>query len=180
MEKYYLKNGKEVKMGDSLVNKKEVKTKFGTVASMETIMVSKFSLPYLIKKGIVTTKECKEEEPTEVKVAEKIMANLCQQFGSTFDEVCGFLETVKGINEGAFLSIVYKKVAVECDKAYPDYIADSPKIYIISLGNDKIYETDKSDITSYRKFAAFRNPKEAELAIKVAKVIEKWVSEAND
>ena len=56
MEKFYLKNGKEVQIGDTLT--KVTKTKhplFGEGTKVESVVITKTSLPKLIERGIITT-----------------------------------------------------------------------------------------------------------------------------
>ena len=83
MKKIYLKNGKEVQLGDILTKVSKVKDSFfgkGTV--IENVKVTKDILPNLIEAGIVTTtKPAKSVVETEVpmeleyyiqKIAEKL------------------------------------------------------------------------------------------------------------
>ena len=56
MEKIYLKNGKEVQLGDILTKVSKVKDPFfGKCTVTENVKVTKDILPKLIEDGIVTT-----------------------------------------------------------------------------------------------------------------------------
>ena len=79
----------------------------------------------------------------------------------------GFLGKVYEINPGAAISIMLKEIAIELDKKYPDHIRFSPEIYIFSANRGKIVKLDKTNIKTFKFFAAFRTKEDAEFAIKV-------------
>ena len=68
MEKIYLKNGKEVQLGDILTKVSKVENPvFGEGAIVQRVVVTEGILPELIKAGIVTTK-LDEKPVAETKV----------------------------------------------------------------------------------------------------------------
>ena len=83
------------------------------------------------------------------------------------DKMNGFLGKLYEINPGAVISIMLKEIAIELDKKYPDHIRFSPEIYIFSANRGKIVKLDKTNIKTFKFFAAFRTKEDAEFAIKV-------------
>ena len=79
----------------------------------------------------------------------------------------GFLGKVYEINPGAVISILLKEIAIELDKKYLDHIRFSPEIYVFSTTRGKIVKLDKTNIKTFKFFAAFRTKEDAEFAIKV-------------
>ena len=79
----------------------------------------------------------------------------------------GFLGKVYEINPGAVISILLKEIAIELDKKYLDHIRFSPEIYVFSTTHGKIVKLDKTNIKTFKFFAAFRTKEDAEFAIKV-------------
>ena len=67
MEKIYLKNGKEVQIGDTLIKVEMKDPFFGKIKVAEHVVVTKDILPKLLEAGIVTTtKPAKSVVETEV------------------------------------------------------------------------------------------------------------------
>lgn len=83
------------------------------------------------------------------------------------DKMDGFLGKLYEINPGAVISIMLKEIAIELDKKYPDHIRFSPEIYCFSINHGKIVKLDKTNIKTFKFFAAFRTKEDAEFAIKV-------------
>ena len=83
------------------------------------------------------------------------------------DKMNGFLGKLYEINPGAVISIMLKEIAIELDKKYPDHIRFSPEIYCFSINHGKIVKLDKTNIKTFKFFAAFRTKEDAEFAIKV-------------
>lgn len=183
MEKFILKNGKEVKMGDKLIKHGVVDTPFGKGLIMQEIIMNEETLPELIKAGVLTPmKECphkdgclcrhctKGEVPMDMNFyTEKIAVRL----GWKPEKVYNYLNSVDSILPTAAFSMVLREIAIELDKKYEDHIENSPEIYIISMLDGRITKANKAHIKNYRNFAAFRTIEDAKIACRIVKPILK-------
>lgn len=183
MEKFILKNGKEVKMGDSLIKHGVVDAPFGKGFITQEIIVNEKTLPELIKAGVLTPmKECthkagclyghctKGEVPMDMNFyIERIAARL----GWKPEKVYNYLNSVDSILPAAAFSMVLREIATELDKKYEDHIENSPEIYVISLLDGRITKANKAHIRNYRNFAAFRTIEDAKSACRIVKPILK-------
>lgn len=183
MEKFILKNGKEVKMGDKLIKHGVADTPFGKGFIMQEIIVNEKTLPELIKAGVLTPmKECphkagclckhcaKGEVPMDMNFyIEKIAVRL----GWKPEKVYNYLNSVDSILPVAAFSMVLREIAIELDKKYEDHIENSPEIYIISMLDGRITKANKAHIKNYRNFAAFRTIEDAKIACRIVKPILK-------
>lgn len=183
MEKFILKNGKEVKMGDKLIKHGVVDTPFGKGLIMQEIIMNEKTLPELIKAGVLTPmKECphkagclcrhctKGEVPMDMNFyIEKIAVRL----GWKPEKVYNYLNGVDSILPAAAFSMVLREIAIELDKKYEDHIENSPEIYVISMLDGRITKANKAHIKNYRNFAAFRTIEDAKIACRIVKPILK-------
>lgn len=83
------------------------------------------------------------------------------------DKMDGFLGKVYDINPGAAISIMLKEIAITLDKKYSDHIKNSPQIYAFSLASGKVIQLDKTNIKTFKAFAAFRSKEDVEFAVKI-------------
>ena len=184
MEKFILKNGKEVKMGDKLIKHGVADTPFGKGFIMQEIIVNEKTLPELIKAGVLTQvnyahgadcpcRHCtKGEVPMDMNFCiEKIAARL----GWKPEKVYNYLNSVDSILPAAAFSVVLREIAIELDKKYEDHIENSPEIYVISMLDGRITKANKAHIKNYRNFAAFRSVSDAKIACRIVKPILKEV-----
>lgn len=183
MEKFILKNGKEVKMGDKLIKHGVADTPFGKGFIVQEIIVNEKTLPELIKAGVLTPmKECphkagclcrhctKGEVPMDMNFyIEKIAVRL----GWKPEKVYNYLNSVDSILPAAAFSMVLREIAIELDKKYEDHIENSPEIYVISMLDGRITKANKAHIKNYRNFAAFRTIEDAKIACRIVKPILK-------
>lgn len=183
MEKFILKNGKEVKTGDKLIKHGVADTPFGKGFIMQEIIVNEKTLPELIKAGVLTPmKECphkagclcrhctKGEVPMDMNFyIEKIAVRL----GWKPEKVYNYLNSVDSILPAAAFSMVLREIAIELDKKYEDHIENSPEIYVISMLDGRITKANKAHIKNYRNFAAFRTIEDAKIACRIVKPILK-------
>lgn len=176
MKKIYLKNGKEVQLGDILTKVAKVKTPFfgkGTV--IQHIVVTKDILPKLLKAGIVTT--TKPEKPvaeTEVPMElEYYIQKIAEKHGWKIEKAYNYLNSVDAILPAAAFSMVLREIAIELDKKYEDHIEKSPEIYVISMFDGRITKANKAHIKNYRNFAAFRSVSDAKIACTITRDILK-------
>lgn len=182
MEKFILKNGKEVKMGDKLIKHGVADTPFGKGFIMQEITVNEKTLPELIKAGVLTQVDCahgadcscrhctKSEVPMDMNFyIEKIATRL----GWKPEKVYNYLNSVDSILPAAAFSMVLREISIELDKKYEDHVENSPEIYVISMLDGRITKANKAYIKNYRNFAAFRTIEDAKIACRIVKPILK-------
>ena len=176
MEKIYLKNGKEVQIGDTLAKtSKVVDSLFGECTMVHHIVVTKDILPKLIESGIVTTKPTKSTV-AETKVPmelEYYIQKIADRLGWKLEKMYNYLNTIDVILPAAALSLILKEIAVELDKKYKDHIQNSPEIFAISMLNGRIGRINKANIKNYKNFAAFRSIEDAKIACFIVRDILK-------
>ena len=177
MEKFYLTNGKEVQIGDTLTKVTKVNDSlFGKGTIVHHIVVTKNTLPKLLEAGIVTTTKPvksvvkKTEVPMEL---EYYIQKIAEKLGWKVEKVYNYLNSVDTILPAAAFSMVLREVAIELDKRYEDHIENSPEIYVISLLDGRIAKVNKAHIKNYRNFAAFRSISDAKIACSIVKDILK-------
>ena len=182
MEKFILKNGKEVKIGDRLIKNSIMDTFFGKRIYLQEVTINERTLPELIKAGILTRVDCthgtdchcghctNNEIPMDINFyIEKIAARL----GWKPEKVYNYLNNVDSILPAAAFSMVLREIAVELDKKYEDHIENSPEIYVISMLDGRITKANKAHIKNYRNFAAFRTIDDARIACRIVKPVLK-------
>lgn len=171
MDKLYLKNGKEVHMGDTIsLCTEAVDPIFGKVKTTVAIPVTDATLPKLLKTGILTMTKCQAEGkvPTDVTY---YVEKLAERIGWKPEKAGNFLNNVHKIYPNAAFSIVLREIAIELDKAYDDHIQDSPEIFVISNLDGRITKANKAVIKNYRNFAAFRSVEDAKIACKILREV---------
>lgn len=182
MEKIYLKNGKEVQLGDTLTKVSKVKDPFfGKGAVVQHIVITKDILPKLLEAGIVTTKSAKStvvesEVPMEL---EYYIQKIAEKLGWKIEKVSNYLNNVDTILPAAAFSMVLREIAIELDKKYEDHIEKSHEIYVISMLDGRITKANKAYIKNYRNFAAFRTVSDAKIACSIVKDILKEMFKNN-
>ena len=179
MEKVYLKNGKEVKIGDTLIlTYRSESSIFGGATMIKSIIVTVDNLPKLIEAGIVTTKPTESAKSTvaETKVPmelEYYIQKIADRLGWKLEKMYNYLNTIDVILPAAALSLILKEIAVELDKKYKDHIQNSPEIFAISMLNGRIGRINKANIKNYKNFAAFRSIEDAKIACFIVRDILK-------
>ena len=180
MEKFYLKNGKEVKIGDTLT--KVIKTKhplLGEGTVVESVVVTKATLPKLIERGIITTSPGSDFDVDKVMPTESHMnlhyyvEKLAKKLNWKVEKMYSYLNTIDSVYPAAAFSIVLREVAIELDKKYEDHIEKSPEIYVVSMLDGRITKANKAHIKNYRNFAAFRTVEDAKTACSIVREILK-------
>lgn len=181
MEKFYLKNGKEVQIGDTIT--KVIKTKhplLGESTMVESVVVTKAAIPQLLKAGIISKsigkviKEVEEYEMEGKKLSlDYYIEKLAERLGWKVDKVYNYLNTIDSVYPVAAFSMILREVAIELDKKYKDHIENSPEIYVISLLDGRITKANKAHIKNYRNFAAFRTIGDAKTACNIVKELLK-------
>ena len=182
MEKFILKNGEEVKMGDKLIKQGVVNTLFGTEFIIQEIIVNEKTLPELLKAGVLTPVGCAHDTDCTCKPCAKnevpmginfYIERIAARLGWKPEKVYNYLNSVDSILPSAAFSMILREIATELDKKYEDHIENSPEIYVISLLDGRITKANKAHIKNYRNFAAFRTIEDAKIACKIVKPILK-------
>ena len=178
MEKFYLKNGKEVQIGDTIM--KVIKTNSPTCKGtiVETTVVTEHSLPELIKKGIITSSlgsnlELGSDLDIDNKTLHYYIEKLAKRLNWKVEKMYNYLNTIDSVYPAAAFSMLLREIAIELDKKYKDHIEKSPEIYVLSLLDGRITKANKTHIKNYRNFAAFRNIEDAKIACSIVKPILK-------
>lgn len=180
MKKFYLKNGREVQVGDTIT--KVIKAKhplLGEVTMAEKVVVTEAALPKLIEKGIITTSLGSDFDVDKVKPAESHMnlhyyvEKLAKKLNWKVEKMYNYLNTIDSVYPAAAFSMILREVAIELDKKYEDHIEKSPEIYVISMLDGKITKANKAHIKNYRNFAAFRSIEDAKTACSIVREILK-------
>ena len=178
MKKYVLThNGKEVKIGDTLINQGTTSTPFGKVAVIQEINVTEKIIPELLEAGVIVPAQgggcscshCKSEEMTVGYYVDKI----ADRMGWNPKKVVNHLNAINAIHPSAAFSVVLREIAIELDKKYDDHIQESPRIFVVSMLDGRITEANKAHIKNYRNFAAFRNIEDAKIACRITRDILK-------
>ena len=185
MKKIYLKNGKEVQIGDTICKVKKINhSALGSGKVVEHILVTKEMLPKLIKSGILTVKEDVDKPvvlPSNLEADDAGMSmdlefyiqKIADRLDWKIEKVYNYLNSVDTILPAAAFSMVLREIAIELDKKYEDHIKKSPEIYVISLLDGRITKANKAHIKNYRNFAAFRSVSDAKIACSIVKDILK-------
>lgn len=179
MKKYVLKqSGKEVKVGDTLVNQGTITTPLGRAHVVQEILVTKDNIPELLKEGIITLAPlsnctCNECLPEEKMQISYYVNKIAERFNCIPSKIRKLLETLNYIYPAASFSVVLREIAIELDKKYDDHIQNSPKIYVVSSLDGRITEANKAHIKNYKNFAAFRSIEDARIACKITKKLLK-------
>lgn len=177
MKKIYLKNGKEVQIGDTIYKVKKINhSALGSGKVVEHILVTKEMLPKLIKSGILTVKEDVDKPvvlPSNLEADDAGMSmdlefyiqKIADRLDWKIEKVYNYLNSVDTILPAAAFSMVLREIAIELDKKYEDHIEKSPEIYVISMLDGRITKANKAHIKNYRNFAAFRSVSDAKLPV---------------
>lgn len=180
MKKFYLKNGEEVKIGDTITKvTKDECCPFGGGIVVESIVVCEKTLPELIERGIIITSPGSDFDVDKVMPAESHMnlhyyvEKLAKKLNWKVEKVYNYLNTIDSVYPAAAFSMILREVAIELDKKYEDHIEKSPEIYVISMFDGKITKANKAHIKNYRNFAAFRSVEDAKTACSIVREILK-------
>lgn len=178
MKKFVLvHNGKEVKIGDTLVKQGVIDIPFGKTVVMQEIAVTEQSVPELITAGIIKPVEgpccgkcAMEAVPMDIAY---YVQKIAKRLGWHPNKVDNHLNAIDTIYPSAAFNVILREVATELDLKYADHIYNSPKIYVVSLLDGRITEANKAHIKNYKNFAAFRSIEDAKIACRITRDILK-------
>lgn len=181
MKKFYLKNGKEVQIGDIITKITSTKRPCPNECIMvENVIVSETTLPKLIEDGILTAVPGSDFDADKILDTNKVhmdlgyyIKKLAERLGWKVEKVYNYLNTIDSVYPATAFSMVLREIAIELDKKYKDHIENSPEIYVISLIDGKITKANKAHIKNYRNFAAFRSVSDAKIACSIMKDVLK-------
>lgn len=178
MKKFVLvHNGKEVKMGDTLVKQSAIDTPFGKIVVLQEITVTEQSIPELITADIIKPVEgpccgecAKEVVPMDIAY---YVHKIAKRLGWHPNKVANHLNAIDTIYPSAAFNVIMREIATELDLKYADHIYNSPKIYVVSSLDGRITEANKAHIRNYKNFAAFRSIEDAKIACRITRDILK-------
>lgn len=175
MEKYYLTNGKEVKVGDTISNvKRFIHPMLGEINVTECIVVTEDTLPILEQAGVILKYEKNKKNTNEVPMElHYYVEKIAKRLNWKIEKVYNYLNTVDTILPAAAFSMVLREIAIELDKKYEDHIEKSPEIYVVSMFDGRITKANKAHIKNYRNFAAFRSVSDAKIACSIVRDVLK-------
>lgn len=166
MKKYiFVPTGREANIGDVLV---QVERMFGVNVPVRTIVITKDSLPELIKEGLIH--EVNDDSDITVQSA---MKHLAERIGWKVNNLEKYFDNLYKIHPAAVFSVILKEVAIMLDEKYPDHINNSKEIYVVSALNGCITKVDKAHIKNFKNFAAFRSINDAKIACSIVRDILK-------
>lgn len=161
MEKYIFKDtGKEVKVGDTI----SCTLKGAHFESSAIVTLDETTFNEFVKRGIIIA--VKEEKLHDISY---YIMLLSKRFGCPLTVMAKSLSTIAAIYPMSAFNIILREIAIDLDKAYPDHIRNSEKIYSISSINGKITEVNKAHIRNYKNFAAFRSIADARKACRITR-----------
>lgn len=184
MKKYILKDGKEVKFGDTVY----AKTNSNGFHYVVTATINEYTVDLL--KGLDIIKEMevsdtpiedkvindtfKEEANTKQKelelaikehYLELVKEYVARKLGVNVYDAVKYLNDLEEINPASALNIYLKRISLKLDKKYPHTpIRSLDKIYVISVYDGKVISICPKNIKSLKHFAWFRDIKDAEFA----------------
>ena len=172
MEKYYLENGKEVQIGDTVTKTTEMShPSLGECTIKTSAVVTEENIPRLLEAGIIF-KDTVEEEEKEVNLYYYV-EKLAERFGWKPEKMSNYLDTIDDVYPAAAFSMILREIAIELDEKYEGHIKESPEIYVISMFDGRIIKANKAHIKNYRNFAAFRSIEDAKFACRVTRELLK-------
>lgn len=160
-KKYFLKTGKEVKIGDEVIITFSDVKENSSYSYKSSYTITKDNIQVFIDMGIITVVNDVDEDYDYTTAIAKVAVKL----GWDSEDI---IHMAKNYTQAVF-SMLIKEVAIALDKKYPDHISKEPIVYIISVINGDIVPVYKEDIINYNNFAAFRSVVDA----KKAKIILK-------
>ena len=186
MKKYILKDGKEVKFGDTIKGKADFKDfHMSVIATFDESTVDT-----LKELGIVREIELSDTPEEKVKATaneletaikehyfhilkednipceydikehhlELVEEYVARKLGVNIYEAIKYLEDLENISPASVLNIYLKRISLKLDKKYPHIpIRSLDKIYIISMYDGKVTSVCPKDIKNLKHFAWFRS-----------------------
>lgn len=169
MEKYYLEDGKEVKVGDVITKTSTKKTEHGVTTVIESFTFTESLIPALIAAGVITVRKDSKTDKVPMFLTYYV-EKIAERKGWDIVDTYKYLSTTYQMLPAAAFSILLREIAVELDKKYEDHIENSSEIWVVSLFDGRITKANKASIKSYNNFAAFRSLEDARIACRISKI----------
>ena len=190
MKKYILKDGKEVKFGDTIKGKADFKDFYMSVIAT----FDESTVDTLKELGIVREIELSDTPEEKVKATaneletaikehyfhilkednipceydikehhlELVEEYVARKLGVNIYEAVKYLEDLENISPASVLNIYLKRISLKLDKKYSHTpIRSLDKIYIISMYDGKVTSVCPKDIKNLKHFAWFRSLSDA-------------------
>lgn len=172
MKKFVLTDtNSEVQLGDKICFHNSIVRDGKCVEQIhEDYVLTEKTLGMLIKDGTITVKEIPDpKEETPKKCLEDYIESLAKRNRIPIDVMVEVIKLLISVNPAAVLTMLLKEIAIDLDNKYEGHIKDSEHIFIFSTNRGFIVELPKTEIKSYRNFAAFRTYKDAKYACNICK-----------
>ena len=164
--KYYLKDGKEINLGDNVKLKSEEALPFGNVEVTVDINVNEDNIDELVEYGFIIRKKVGQEVPMYWKY---YADNLAIRLGLTKDQTMWILDQLSSVMPAIVFQMLLKEIALHMERNEDISISKRKSIYVISLEDGKIYEKSTNGIKNFSTFSAFSSRENAEKAKKILK-----------
>ena len=173
MQKYFLKDGKEVKFGDIIYARNVT-----GYPSIMLVTLDEDSVDTLKELDVIIERDIKDEKfdiafiDCHLRMVYEYIAN---KLDISVQGAKNYLMDLEDINPSAGLNIQLKRIARRLIKKYDKTpIRELPEIYIISIYDGKVKAICPKDIKNLSHFAWFRSKEDAEFARRcVINLIEK-------
>ena len=145
MKKFILaETGEEVKMGDTIKGIKKIETSFGTIKSIELIVVSRDNVINLMNRGII---KCIDKKPIDKKlnIVEDDTNNigfyikcLSTKYSRSVEDIIDWLNTTNKICPKAVLDILLAEIALHFYRDDVEGFDNSKAYYSLRLKNGEV------------------------------------------
>lgn len=160
--KFYLKNGKEVKVGDYVTHSEDIThPQLGKIHSETTILVTKESIPTLLKMGIIVPSTTPSDN------IGYYISKVLTRLGWTESKDLKYIQDLENVYPSIVFNMLLKEIAIELDNKYDDHIENSLEVFVVPTLDGRITKVNKSYIKNYRNFAAFRSVADAKFACRI-------------
>lgn len=161
MKKYKLKNGKEVKFGDTISLKMSIG---GHICLYESYKVTRENIGELVKKGcIVETDDESKKGLTLIKV----ISHISHRTGMSVITVHNLINDLYEASPHALFTMLLRESADILNSRYSDPVSSCGHIWIINRIDGRPMRIGASRINDFRGFSAFRSEDDAMEAVKV-------------
>jgi hypothetical protein len=166
MKKYIIVKTKEpVDIGDTIEKSKEISTSFGTIKSVEKILVTVSTIPELIKSGLIKKVE---EVANKYDISNNIgyyVSTLAKKYQKSFEEITEWLDKTNKLCPKAVFDILLNEIAIDFYNKNHKAFEDAEEYYSIRLKDGKV-----GKVTNYIDYLpVFKSVEDAEKARAILK-----------
>ena len=150
MVKYYLKDGQEIKVGDTVEIQKTVDTTLGKGTATVSVLVTQASLELLIKEGFVTKEDDEQTAEELLKALKPYIRRFARNNKLSFDDALAVLAAVLEMSPAAHIQMLLEVMTEVMNMGKS---ATSPTVFILSRGhNYKVCQTSLEGAKLVPKF----------------------------